>query len=258
MASGVYEIVNKINGHRYVGSAVNIQNRWREHKSKLIRGRHHSRHLQNAWDKYGAGAFDFNVLELCFPWSLTDREKAWCLKLNHEYCMREVVDSNLGMKHTDEARSIMSVKSKGNKNSVGRIHTPESRAKQSASMTGKKHSPETLARMSAAKQNVSPETRARMSAARKGRIASPETRAKISAGKSNPSPETLAKMSAARKNLSSETRAKLAAGMKGKKHSPETRAKMSAARKGKPKSPGHIEKMIAGIRAAWAKKKQTP
>ena len=34
--SGIYEIVNLSNGHKYIGSAVNIPNRWREHKYQLI------------------------------------------------------------------------------------------------------------------------------------------------------------------------------------------------------------------------------
>jgi hypothetical protein len=54
MASGIYQIRNKANGHRYVGSSNNIQERWHKHISDLNRNKHHSRHLQNAWNKYGS------------------------------------------------------------------------------------------------------------------------------------------------------------------------------------------------------------
>lgn len=51
--SGIYEIRNTINGHCYIGSAVNIQKRWNNHKHELLNHKHHSIHLQNDWDRYG-------------------------------------------------------------------------------------------------------------------------------------------------------------------------------------------------------------
>lgn len=60
--SGIYAIVNTVNGHRYIGSAVDVQRRWDKHKAELRRGNHHSRHLQNAWNKYGECSFSFLLL----------------------------------------------------------------------------------------------------------------------------------------------------------------------------------------------------
>jgi len=65
-ASGIYAIVNKTNGHRYVGQATNMRDRVAQQYralqtgSHLIRGR---RTLQDAWDAFGPDAFDFVVLE---------------------------------------------------------------------------------------------------------------------------------------------------------------------------------------------------
>ncbi len=59
--SGVYAIVNRENGKRYVGSAINIPKRWREHQRGLQRGCHENSYLQGAWNKYGEGAFEFVV-----------------------------------------------------------------------------------------------------------------------------------------------------------------------------------------------------
>jgi len=53
MASGIYQIKNTLNGKFYVGSAVNIKQRWSTHISSLNKNNHHSGHLQNAWNKYG-------------------------------------------------------------------------------------------------------------------------------------------------------------------------------------------------------------
>ena len=62
MKSGIYKIVNKINGKFYIGSSVNIKHRWYMHKFELTKGTHHNPHLQNAWDKYGEENFVFSIL----------------------------------------------------------------------------------------------------------------------------------------------------------------------------------------------------
>jgi group I intron endonuclease len=87
----------------------------------------------------------------------------------------------------------------------------------------KKHSADTIARMSAAKKNMSAETRAKMSEISKKRVFSEETRAKMSAARKGKklSPETIAKLSEINSNRSSETRAKLSAALKGRKIAPE-------------------------------------
>lgn len=50
--SGVYKITNTINGNFYIGSSIRIRERWYEHKYLLNKGTHHSKHLQNSWNKY--------------------------------------------------------------------------------------------------------------------------------------------------------------------------------------------------------------
>ena len=135
----------------------------------------------------------------------------------------------------------------------GRIHSPEERVKRSASLKGRIIKPEHRAKLSAVRMGItfSPETRAKMSAAAKislkGHVCSAETRAKISAANRlalkghKHTAETLAKMRAAHQGqvCSPETRAKLSARIV----TPEWRAKISAAKKGKPKSMEHREKL---------------
>lgn len=63
--SGIYAIVNRINGKEYRGSAASsFRQRWNEHLSDLSRGVHPNKHLQAAWNKYGPQAFDFVILEV--------------------------------------------------------------------------------------------------------------------------------------------------------------------------------------------------
>ena len=63
--SGIYEILNTVNGKRYIGSAVYIVGRFARHRMHLRRGTHHSVHLQRAWNKHGEEAFEFRPILFC-------------------------------------------------------------------------------------------------------------------------------------------------------------------------------------------------
>src|SRR5438874_2219078 len=61
--SGIYMIRCLANGKVYIGSAVDLANRERAHRSDLNGGKHHCGHLQNAWNKYRAEAFEWSIVE---------------------------------------------------------------------------------------------------------------------------------------------------------------------------------------------------
>jgi len=60
---GIYVIENKTNGKYYLGSSIDINSRWHDHRKHLRGGYHHSIALQRAWDKYGEDSFEFKILE---------------------------------------------------------------------------------------------------------------------------------------------------------------------------------------------------
>lgn len=63
MEQVIYKIINVVNNKFYVGSTTNKKVRFRQHR-KLLRGnRHHCKHLQAAWNKYGEDKFEFVVVE---------------------------------------------------------------------------------------------------------------------------------------------------------------------------------------------------
>lgn len=59
--SGIYFIKNKINGKVYVGSSLDINKRWIDHRYKLKYENHINKHLQASWKKHGAHNFEFIV-----------------------------------------------------------------------------------------------------------------------------------------------------------------------------------------------------
>lgn len=61
--SGVYQILCTVTGHRYIGSAEDIESRWGSHKRELRRGKHKNKALQYAWGLFGEAAFVFTILE---------------------------------------------------------------------------------------------------------------------------------------------------------------------------------------------------
>jgi group I intron endonuclease len=64
--SGIYKIVNKVNGKYYVGSSNDVFGkfgRWYEHRKNLIKNCHTNKKLQNAWNKHGEHNFEFLFIE---------------------------------------------------------------------------------------------------------------------------------------------------------------------------------------------------
>jgi group I intron endonuclease len=256
ITSGVYEIVNITNNHRYVGSSKVVNERWKCHTRSLINGKHHSQYLQRAWNLYGQTAFSFSIIEECPVDLLVEREQYFIDYLRPEYNICPRAYSSEGRTMSDESRKKVSEHSKSG--------TPEVRAKISAARIGMKMSPETRAKMSAinkgrvysqeAKLNmskvqkghsVSLKTRQKISIIGKGRVVTDKTRRAISIvnignksrlGLKN-SPEMRAKISKSLKNrlFTDETRANLSKAMIGNKNclgrtmSPETRKKISDA-----------------------------
>lgn len=59
--SGIYIITNLENKKQYIGSTKNLQYRITEHLYKLETDKHHSKHLQNAVNKYGFSNFNIRI-----------------------------------------------------------------------------------------------------------------------------------------------------------------------------------------------------
>lgn len=185
---GIYTITNTVNQKLYLGSSVNIDNRWRQHRNELLRNNHHNKFLQRAWNKYGPDAFHFAIVELVLPPFLLERESYWLEKLRPYNpkkgynIARDAQACHLGMIHSDEAREKMRIAHLGQKPSAEAI------TKAREANLGKRVSEETKERISQANlgHTVSAEARAKISAAKTGKPGhshevSPATRDKLRA-----------------------------------------------------------------------------
>ena len=92
MTCGIYVITNILSNKKYVGSSCRLEKRWGQHQYALRKKKHGNMYFQNAWEKYGAKAFVFNVVELCLEKDLLIREAWW---IEHLQCFRRDVGYNL-------------------------------------------------------------------------------------------------------------------------------------------------------------------
>ena len=102
---GIYSITNVENNKMYIGQSSNIEWRWKHHVSDLRYNRHHNKHLQSSWNKYGESAFIFNVIEECDTKELDTREIYWIETYdtyNSGYNLDKGGQGTRGYKHTEE------------------------------------------------------------------------------------------------------------------------------------------------------------
>lgn len=156
----------------YVGSSCECERRFYVHRYNLRRNEHWSRHLQSAWNKYGAQAFEFKIVEIVDDLNfLLPREQFWIWRTRaHEvgYNTLEIPNRLSGFRHSQESIAKMSASHKGRPSArKGRPLTPEHRAKMVGIGKGRKQSDEWIANAAAKRTGSkrSEETRRRMSEA---------------------------------------------------------------------------------------------
>lgn len=210
--SGIYKIEHIASGRVYVGSAVQLNLRWNNHRHYLRMGAHHSHYLQRAWNKYGEDAFSFSVLEYVDDKQiLIQMEQHWIDTLSAaikpNFNLAHVAGSGLGRVDSEETKSQKRARALQN-NLIAYTRTQKAMENHKAAM-GRQDVRDKLSAAAKARPPVSNESRAKSSARFKALPRSPEHCAKISAALKGkpPSPETLVKMSVAARNLAPKHRA---------------------------------------------------
>lgn len=142
MRTGIYLITNTITNKVYVGSAVNIDLRWKEHLNDLRKNKHHSIKLQRAFAKYGETNFIFDVIMLCDKLELIVNEQTFInqfesYKKGYNSC--PIAGSRLGSKQSEETKNKIRAKLKGRPSpKKGSTASAETRVKLSKARKDKK------------------------------------------------------------------------------------------------------------------------
>jgi group I intron endonuclease len=166
----IYKIKNKVNGKFYIGSTLDYKDRWRDHINALRKQKHHSIHLQRAWNKYGEDNFEFEVIEFLDGVSneeLREREKYYLSTLKP---YKREIGYNVSRGTTT---CVLYGKDNG---FYGKKHTGEATRKISEALKEyyRRYGHVCVGR------KVSKETKMKISRANKGRKLSEEARKKLS------------------------------------------------------------------------------
>lgn len=169
--SGVYLIKNTVTNQKCVGSSVNIKKRCNSHRCMLNNGNHANVKLQRSYKKYGADAFSFSVLEAVKEDNVIESERKWIGELMPEFNLREVVETNRGIKLSLITRKKMSLAHKGKLLSLARLSALDKLYKNRIGkpVTGKTKESLRLGPISLIGKPQSEATRTKISESKKGK-----------------------------------------------------------------------------------------
>lgn len=264
--SGVYLIVCKDSGIKYIGSSKDVKKRAGLHLRHLEMNVHSNPALQSAFNEYGRDSLSWKLLEefVGDHHILKQKEKEWYFKFKDSgskianVIVPEDGTSGMTFERSDEFKKQMSILAKERikknglpdgfggqaKTFLGHHHTEETRQKISEKHLGEKNG--------MYGKHLSDEARAKIREANQGKVRSTETRNKISSskkGKPN-GHEGMVYDEDWRKNISNSLKGK-STWAKGKKFSEEHKRKIAEANRGKKLS----DEARAKIREARAKQK---
>lgn len=163
---GIYKITNTINGDFYIGSSYHLKRRLYEHRQALVKNTHYNRHLQRAWNKYGADNFEFTAILLC--------------TIEYKLYFEQIL--------LDLLKPVYNIAICATANMQGRNHTKDTRKRMSEVKIGERPTEETKRKISGENHHnfgihLSEETKSKISEAKKGKRKSEETRHNMSEAK---------------------------------------------------------------------------
>ena len=114
LISGIYQIINTTNNKIYVGSSINLKQRFNDHKKLLRHNKHPNNHLQSSWIKYGEDKFNFEIIEFVINDNLLITEQFYIdLFSSYDnkigYNISKIAGNTFGTKITDESKLKMSI-----------------------------------------------------------------------------------------------------------------------------------------------------
>lgn len=156
--SGVYCLINKVNGHTYVGSSMNLASRMRNYLNKafLKSKQNANMPITKSLLKYDYSNFSLWILEYVESEFLISRETFYIANIIPYYNVLKQGFSSLGYIHTEETKKLLSELAKN------RTHSDETKGLIARAVTGennpfynKSHSIESKIRIIEAKSSYS-------------------------------------------------------------------------------------------------------
>lgn len=148
--SGVYCLINKVNGRSYVGSSINLASRMRNYLNKaFLKSKENANMpITKSLLKYDYSNFTLWILEYVKPEFLTSRETFYITRVIPYYNVLKQGYSSLGYTHTEETKKLLSELAKN------RTHSEKTKGLIARAVTGdnnpfynKSHSIESKIRM---------------------------------------------------------------------------------------------------------------
>lgn len=98
----VYKITNLLNSMVYIGSSVDVERRWRQHKQASINenDHHYNYPLMKAFREFGINNFKFEIVETCIDYKEM-------IKVEHDWIIKENCVEPKGYNQTDNTESPM-------------------------------------------------------------------------------------------------------------------------------------------------------
>lgn len=162
--SGIYKIQSKIKPERcYIGSSIDISDRWGSHLFELKGNRHGNCKLQNHFNKYKESDLQFFVLLGCDKEDLIKTEQYFLDSCNPYFNILKNAGGTAGKEHSDETKLKMSITRKGMTVWIKGKHLSEATKKKLSEIKkgkpawnkGKKMSLDTCKKMSESKIGIS-------------------------------------------------------------------------------------------------------
>jgi group I intron endonuclease len=124
---GVYIVLNAITHKCYTGSSKDIRGRWISHERLLMKGNHHSKKLQNSWNKHGKYVWFWQVIELCGEKELIEREDFYIDKHDSYHTGYNSIGRANKIEFTREIREKMGSASRAWQNSQDKLIAKEAK-----------------------------------------------------------------------------------------------------------------------------------
>lgn len=131
--SGVYCLINKINGNSYIGSSIHLSSRMRNYlnNNHLKNKKNSNMPIVKALIKYGQENFSLLILEYVDYKDLAIRETYYIYSVIPHYNVLKQGYSSLGYVHTEETKKLLSKLAKN------RIHSEKTKSLIARALMGK-------------------------------------------------------------------------------------------------------------------------